>query len=44
MLEKVRASITSIIEINKKETAINVLDVSGTLKALSKKIKKKDCA
>jgi RNase P/RNase MRP subunit POP5 len=44
MLEKVRASITSITEINKKETAIHVLDVSGTLKALSKKIKKKDCA
>lgn len=44
MLEKVRASITSITEINKKQTAIHVLDVSGTLKALSKKIKKKECA
>lgn len=44
MLEKVRASITSIIEINKKETTIHVLNVSGTLKALSKKIKKKECA
>ena len=44
MLEKVRASTTSITEINKKITAIHVLDVSGTLKALSKKIKKKDCA
>jgi RNase P/RNase MRP subunit POP5 len=44
MLEKVRAATTSIVEINKKMTAIHVLDVSGTLKALSKKIKKKDCA
>jgi RNase P/RNase MRP subunit POP5 len=37
MLEKVRASIASIIEINDKPTAIHVVGVSGTLKALSKK-------
>lgn len=37
MLEKVRASIASIIEINDKPTTIHVVGVSGTLKALSKK-------
>jgi RNase P/RNase MRP subunit POP5 len=37
MLEKVRAAITSITEINGKSAAMHVLDVSGTLKALSKK-------
>ncbi len=37
MLEKVRASIASIIEINDKPTAIYIVGVSGTLKALSKK-------
>jgi ribonuclease P/MRP protein subunit POP5 len=37
MLEKVRASIASIIEINEKPTAIHVVGVSGTLKALLKK-------
>jgi ribonuclease P/MRP protein subunit POP5 len=37
MLEKVRASIASIIEINEKPMAIHVVGVSGTLKALLKK-------
>jgi len=37
MLEKVRASIASIIEINDKPITIYVVGVSGTLKALSKK-------
>jgi ribonuclease P/MRP protein subunit POP5 len=36
-LEKVRAAITSTIEINGKTAAIHVVGVSGTLKALSKK-------
>ena len=36
-LEKVRASIASITEINGKIAAIHVVGVSGTLKALSKK-------
>jgi len=36
-LEKVRAAITSTIEINEKTAAIHVVGVSGTLKALSKK-------
>ena len=37
-LEKVRAAIASTIEINGKTAAIHVVGVSGTLKALSKKI------
>ncbi len=36
-LEKVRAAITSTIEINEKTAAIHVVGVSGTLKALAKK-------
>jgi RNase P/RNase MRP subunit POP5 len=36
-LEKVRAAIASTIEINGKTTAIHVIGVSGTLKALAKK-------
>jgi RNase P/RNase MRP subunit POP5 len=36
-LEKVRAAIASIIEINGKTTAIHVTGVSGTIKALAKK-------
>lgn len=36
-LEKVRASITSIAEINGKPAVIHVIGVSGTLKALRKK-------
>jgi RNase P/RNase MRP subunit POP5 len=36
-LEKVRAAVTSIIEIKGKIVAIHVVGVSGTLKALSKK-------
>ena len=39
MLEQVRASVASIIEINGKTAAIHVLGVSGTLKALAKKTK-----
>jgi len=39
-LEQVRAAIASTTEINGKNAAIHVLDVSGTLKALSKKTKK----
>ena len=38
MLQQVRAAIVSIVEINEKTTTIHVLGVSGTLKALSKKI------
>jgi ribonuclease P/MRP protein subunit POP5 len=37
-LEKVRAAVTSTVEINGKTAAIHVVGVSGTLKALSKKI------
>jgi len=37
MLEKVRAAIVSITEINGKPVAVHVVGVSGTLKALSKK-------
>ena len=38
MLEQVRASITSIIEVKGTRIALHVVNVSGTLKALSKKI------
>lgn len=41
-LEIVRASIASITEINAKPTAIHVLRVSGTLKALRKKAQLQD--
>ena len=37
MLEKVRASIVSTVEVAKKPAAVHVVDVSGTLKALSAK-------
>lgn len=37
-LENVRAAVTSTIEINGKTVAIHVVGVSGTLKALFKKI------
>jgi ribonuclease P/MRP protein subunit POP5 len=37
MLEKVRATITSIVEVAGKPAAVHVVGVSGTLKALSKK-------
>jgi ribonuclease P/MRP protein subunit POP5 len=37
MLEKVRAAIAAIMEINGKPAAMHVVGVSGTLKALSKK-------
>ena len=37
MLERVRAAITSTIELDGKTAAIHVVGVSGTLKALSKK-------
>lgn len=37
-LPMVRASIASITEINKKPAAVHVLRVSGTLKALRKKL------
>ena len=37
-LEMVRASVASITEINGKPVAIDVLGVSGTLKALRKKV------
>ena len=40
MLEQVRAAIAAIIEINGKSAAVHVVAVSGTLKALSKKIQK----
>jgi len=36
-LEMVRASITSITEINEKPAAVHVLGVSGTLRALRKR-------
>jgi ribonuclease P/MRP protein subunit POP5 len=38
MLEQVRAAIASIIYVNGKTATINVVGVSGTLKALFKKI------
>jgi ribonuclease P/MRP protein subunit POP5 len=38
MLEKVKAAITTIMEINGKTAVMHVLGVSGTLKALFKKI------
>lgn len=38
MLEKVRAAIAATVEINKTEAAVHVLEVSGTLKALAKKV------
>lgn len=38
MLEKVRAAIVSILELEGKPVAMHVMGVSGTLKALSKKI------
>lgn len=37
-LEMVRASIASITEINEKPMAIHTMRVSGTLKALSKRV------
>ncbi|MGD9130343.1 MAG: Rpp14/Pop5 family protein [Candidatus Bathyarchaeota archaeon] len=37
MLEKVRAAIASIMELNGKTVAVHVVGVSGTLKALSKR-------
>ena len=37
MLEKVRAAIAAITEINEKTATIQVIGVSGTIKALSKK-------
>jgi len=37
MLEKVRAAIASIMEVNGETAAVHVVGVSGTLKALSKK-------
>jgi len=37
-LETVRASITSVTEINGKPASIHVMGVSGTLKALRKKM------
>jgi ribonuclease P/MRP protein subunit POP5 len=37
MLEKVRAAIASILEIDGKPVAIHVVGVSGTLKALANK-------
>ena len=37
MLEKVRAAITSTIELDGKPVAIHVVGVSGTLKALANK-------
>jgi ribonuclease P/MRP protein subunit POP5 len=37
MLEKVRAAITSIVEVAGLPAAVHVVGVSGTLKALSKK-------
>lgn len=38
MLEQVRAVVASTVEIEGAEAAIHVLAVSGTLKALSKKV------
>jgi RNase P/RNase MRP subunit POP5 len=37
VLEQVRAATTATTEINQKPAAIHVINVSGTLKALSKK-------
>lgn len=37
-VEMVRASVASVIEINGKSVAIDVLGVSGTLKALRKRV------
>jgi len=37
-LEMIRASVASVTEINGKPVAIDVLGVSGTLKALRKKV------
>jgi len=37
-VEMVRASIASVTEINEKSVAIHVLGVSGTLKALRRKV------
>jgi RNase P/RNase MRP subunit POP5 len=37
MLEQVRASVASIMELNGERVAVHVVGVSGTLKALSKK-------
>ena len=37
-LEMIRASIASVTEINEKSVAIHVLGVSGTLKALRRKV------
>ena len=39
MLEKIRAAIASTVEVAGKPAAVHVVDVSGTLKALSKKAK-----
>ena len=41
MLDRVNAAITSIIEVNGENAAIHILGVSGTLKALYKKIEKR---
>jgi ribonuclease P/MRP protein subunit POP5 len=38
MLEQTKAAITSITKINQTETAIHILAVSGTIKALTKKL------
>ena len=38
-LEKVRAAIATITEINAKPSAVHVLKVSGTLKALYRKVR-----
>jgi ribonuclease P/MRP protein subunit POP5 len=38
MLEQTKAAITSITKINQTETAIHILAVSGTIKALTKKM------
>ena len=37
MLERVRAAIASTVEVNGTNATVHVVDVSGTLKALSKK-------
>ena len=37
MLDKIRAAITSIITLNGKKVTIHVINVSGTLKGLSRK-------
>ena len=41
-VEMVRASVASITEINEKSVAIHVLGVSGTLKALRRKVSLKE--